>query len=406
MKVPPTVTWPHLDLITSTIYPISKWSYIYRYLGLGLQQNFSGNTTQPTPRLDLRRNRCPLRLPSTSYCCYSFTKSCLTLCNPMASLSFTISPSWLKLLAIELVLSLISLLLIPCSPLLLMPSIFASIRIFANELTLGIRWPKYWSFSFSISPSNEYSGLISFRIEWFDLLAVQGTLKNLLQYHNSKVSILWCSAFFMVQLISVHDYWESNSYVRFKGPSVMLPKPQLTCIFWLSLSPVLSSFSSGPVYSILPMPMCETGVLCVYQGSPHHLSSISRGSTAFPNSNSTSHSPHLSRSRNHCSYIWSLGGRHSLAAWQDSVREHRFRVSLVAGRILGALFICLTLDKELPFLESQFLSLYKWVHNSICSAEWWSGWSGAVRVCCCHCGSLWKAVIVFSAFIFSHWLIM
>ena len=86
-----------------------------------------------------------------------------------------------------------------CCPLLLLPSIFPSIRIFSNESVLHIRWPKYWSFSFSISPSNEYSGLISFRIDWFDLLAVQGSLKSLFQHHNLKASILWCSAFFMVQ---------------------------------------------------------------------------------------------------------------------------------------------------------------------------------------------------------------
>ena len=90
--------------------------------------------------------------------------------------------------------------LIFCRPLLLPPSIFPSIGVFSNESVLRIRWPKYWSFSFSISSSNEYSGLISFRIDWLDLLAVQGTLKSLLQHHISKVSILWCSAFFMLQL--------------------------------------------------------------------------------------------------------------------------------------------------------------------------------------------------------------
>ena len=84
--------------------------------------------------------------------------------------------------------------------LLLLPSIFPSIRVFSNESVLPIRWPKYWSFSFSISPSNDYSGLISFRMDWFDLLAVQGTLKSLFQHHSSKASIFWCSAFFMVQL--------------------------------------------------------------------------------------------------------------------------------------------------------------------------------------------------------------
>ena len=87
--------------------------------------------------------------------------------------------------------------LILCHPL---PSVFASIRVFSNESVLRIRWPKYWSFSFSISPSNEYSGWISFRIDWFDLLAVQGTLKSLLQHHSSKASILWCSAYFIIQL--------------------------------------------------------------------------------------------------------------------------------------------------------------------------------------------------------------
>ena len=90
--------------------------------------------------------------------------------------------------------------LILCCPLLLLPSIFLSIRVFSSESVLHIRWPKYWSFSFIISPSNEYLGLISFRMDWFELLEVQGTLKSLLQYHSSKASILRCSAFFMVQL--------------------------------------------------------------------------------------------------------------------------------------------------------------------------------------------------------------
>ena len=94
--------------------------------------------------------------------------------------------------------------LIFCDPLLLLPSIFPTVRVFCNESALSIRWPKYWSFSFSISLSNEYSELISFRIDWFDLLAVKGTLKSLLQHHNLKASILWCSAFFMVQLSHLH----------------------------------------------------------------------------------------------------------------------------------------------------------------------------------------------------------
>ena len=115
-----------------------------------------------------------------------------------ASLSITNSQSLLKLMSIELVVP--SNYLILCRPLLLLPSIFPSIKVFPNESALHIKWPKYWSFSFSISPSNEYSGLISFRIGWFDLLALQETLKSLLQHHSSKVSVLLCSAFFVVQL--------------------------------------------------------------------------------------------------------------------------------------------------------------------------------------------------------------
>ena len=113
-----------------------------------------------------------------------------------ASLSITNSQSLLILMSIKSVMP--SNHLILCRPLLLLPSIFPSISIFSNESVLHIRWPNYWSFSFSINPFNEYSGLISFRIDWFDLLAVQGTLKSLLQYHSSKASLLWHSAFFMV----------------------------------------------------------------------------------------------------------------------------------------------------------------------------------------------------------------
>ena len=101
--------------------------------------------------------------------------------------------------------------LILCHPLLLPPAIFPSIRVFSNESVFHIRWPKYWSFSFSISPSNEYSGLISFRMDWLDLLAVPGTLKNLLQHHSSKASILWCSAFFIVQLS--HPYMTTGKTI-------------------------------------------------------------------------------------------------------------------------------------------------------------------------------------------------
>ena len=134
----------------------------------------------------------------------SVTQSCPTLCNPMnhssqASLSITNSRSSLKPTSIQSVTP--SSHLILCCPLLLLPSIFPSFRIFSNELALRIRWPKYWSFS--ISPSNEYSGLVSFRMDWFDLLAAQGTLKSLLQSHSLKASVLRHSAFFTVQL-SIH----------------------------------------------------------------------------------------------------------------------------------------------------------------------------------------------------------
>ena len=115
-----------------------------------------------------------------------------------ASLSITNSRSLIKLMSIESVMPSNHLTL--CRLLLFPPSIFFSIRVFSNQSVLRIRWPKYWSFSFSISPSNEYSGLISFRMDWLDLLAVQGTLKCLLQHHSSKASILQCSAFFIVQL--------------------------------------------------------------------------------------------------------------------------------------------------------------------------------------------------------------
>ena len=117
-----------------------------------------------------------------------------------ASMSITNSWSLLKLISTESVIP--SNHLILCHPLLLQTSIFPSIRVFSSESVLRIRWPKHWSFSFIISPSNEYSGLISFRMDWLDLLAVQGTLKSLLQHHSSKASILWHSAFFMVQLLN------------------------------------------------------------------------------------------------------------------------------------------------------------------------------------------------------------
>jgi len=102
--------------------------------------------------------------------------------------------------------------LILCHPLLLLPSVFPSIRVFSSESVVCIRWPKYWSFNFSISLSNEYSGLISFGIDWFDLFAVQGTLKSILQHHSLKASILQHSAFFMIQLTSIPDSWKNHSF--------------------------------------------------------------------------------------------------------------------------------------------------------------------------------------------------
>ena len=156
-------------------------------------------------------------------CCCSVVQSCPTLCNPMdcSTPGFPVLhhlPEMLKLMSIESVKPSNHLLF--CRPILLLPSAFPSIRVFFNELALGIRWPKYWSFSFSNSPSSEYSGLISFRIDWFDLLPVQGTVKSLHQHHSSKALILWCSAFFMVSNMHIKlDGW-FYSYPRFSGPHI------------------------------------------------------------------------------------------------------------------------------------------------------------------------------------------
>ena len=147
------------------------------------------------------------------WCSVQFNRVCLfvtlwtTACQ--ASLSITSSQSLLKLMSIESVMP--SNHLILCCPLLVLPSIFPSIRVFSNVSALCIRWPKYWSFSFNISPSNEYSGPISFRMDWLDLLAVQGTLKSLLQHYSSKASILQHSAFFIVQLS--HPYMTTGKTI-------------------------------------------------------------------------------------------------------------------------------------------------------------------------------------------------
>ena len=144
----------------------------------------------------------------------SVAQSCPTLWNSMNCSTPGLPvhhqlPEFTKLMSIELVMP--SNHLILCHPLLLLPSIFSSIRIFSNESALHIRWPKYWSFSFNISPSNEYSGLITFRMDWLDLLAVQGILKSLLQHHSSEASILRHSAFFIVQLS--HPYMTTGKAI-------------------------------------------------------------------------------------------------------------------------------------------------------------------------------------------------
>ena len=137
-----------------------------------------------------------------------------------ASLSITNSRSLLKLMSIELVMPFNHLIL--CHPLLLLPSIFSSIRVFSNEAVLHIRWPKYWSFSVSISPSNEHPGLISFRMDWLDLLAVHGTLKSLLQHYSSKASIVWCSAFFIVQLS--YPYITTGKTIALSRRKTLIPE--------------------------------------------------------------------------------------------------------------------------------------------------------------------------------------
>ena len=126
-----------------------------------------------------------------------------------APLSITNSHSLLKLTSIDLVMP--SNYLILCHPILILSSMIPSIRVFSNESVLSIKWPKYWSFSFNVNPSNEYSELISFKIYWLDLLAIQETLKSLHQYRSSKASILQCSAFFSPTLASIHDYWKNHS---------------------------------------------------------------------------------------------------------------------------------------------------------------------------------------------------
>ena len=161
-----------------------------------------------------------------------------------ASLSITNSQSSPKLMSMELVMP--SSHLILCCPLLLLPPIPHSIRVFSSESTLRMRWPKYWSFSFGISPSNEYSGLISFRVDWLDLLAVQGTLKSLLQHHSSKASILRCSAFFTVQLS--HPYMTTGKTIALTRWTIV---GQVISLLLNMLSRLVITFQGCPLIELL-----------------------------------------------------------------------------------------------------------------------------------------------------------
>ena len=188
---------------TNTIF----WFLPPKIIGIFLLKNIKNHTFVLSHVQCAFRFSKSIRKPKVLVQFSSLAQLCLTLRPPwtaahQASLSITNSQSLLKLLSIESVMP--SNHLILCRPLLLLSSIFPSIRVFSNESVLCIRWPKYWRFPFSISPSNEYSVLISFRIDWLDLLAVQGTLKSLLQHHSSKASILQHSAFFIVQLSHPH----------------------------------------------------------------------------------------------------------------------------------------------------------------------------------------------------------
>ena len=167
-----------------------------------------------------------------------------------ASLSINNSQSLLKLISME------SVDLILCRPLLLLPSIFPSIRVFSNESALCIRWPKYWSFSFSISPPNEYSGLISFRMDWLDLPAVQGTLKSLLQHHSSKTSILKHSAFFIVQLS--HPYMTTGKTIALTGWTFV---SQVMSLLYNMLSRLVIAFLSRSKHLLISWLQSRSAVI-------------------------------------------------------------------------------------------------------------------------------------------------
>ena len=190
----------HLIRTDSNVFFLMAWEHV-------LKQQFTKEDIQRVNTLLKRNSTTLISNQSVS----SIAQSCLTHCDPMECSTPGFPDhhqlqSLLKLMSIEP-----SNHLILCCPPLLPPSVFPSIRVFSNESVLHIRWPKYWSFSFSISPSNEYSGLVFLRIDWLDLLAVQGTLKSLLQHHSSKASILRCSAFFRVQLS--HPYMTTGETI-------------------------------------------------------------------------------------------------------------------------------------------------------------------------------------------------
>ena len=199
------------DLSPNTALGLAPCDHIDRDEGRGssLKENWG---VLPVER-GLDSGQAKRQIDGPHRCC-SVTMSCPTLATAWAAarqapLSITNSQRRPKPMSIVLVMP--SNHLILCCPLLLLPSIFPSINIFSNESALHIRWPKYWSFNFSISPSNEYSGLISFRIDWFHLLAVQQTCKSLLQHPSSKAWVLQHSAFFIVQLTYIHDHWKNHS---------------------------------------------------------------------------------------------------------------------------------------------------------------------------------------------------
>ena len=194
----------------------------------------------------------------------SVAQSCPTLCDPMnrSTPGLSVMNSWslLKLMPIESVMP--SSHLILCRPLLLLPPIPPSIRVSSNESTLCMRWPKYWSFTFSISPSNEYPGLISFRMDWLDLLAVHGTLKSLLQHHSSKASVLWHSAFFIIQLS--HPYMTTGKTIALTRRTivgkvmsllfnmlsrlVIISLPRSKCLNFMAAITICSDFGARSIY--------------------------------------------------------------------------------------------------------------------------------------------------------------